>query len=182
MYKKYVNSFCSFKCNKWVIVFLFCFLVKLQEFKNTVLPRNKDVTCLGHYWWSSNQFPFLGFRKGLDFFLPLNLWALFSVSQTEHSYRGDAFTANPPSPSSQPLTMSTRTSKLIQMLIWQKYLPYIKKATFPLLCSLEIINVAQPFKILREWQIHIRFPLRSLNKICICKLFYRKTAPKVKII
>lgn len=33
-----------------------------------------------------------------------------------------------------------------------------QKATLPLLCFQKLLMLLNPFKILREWQIHIQFP------------------------
>lgn len=44
-----------------------------------------------------------------------------------------------------------------------------QKATFPLLCFQKLLMLLNPFKILREWQIHMRFPWRAAKKFCTSK-------------
>lgn len=149
---------------------LFTLFPNDMSLKNIAFPLNKGQPWMDHWWRSTNLFSFIGNPKNFGY-LPFSLLcfhlAPIMISSLQTHYLSS--------------TSRAHTSKLIQMLIWHKYLRRIKKATSPLLCFEKLLMLLNPFKVLREWQIHIRFPQRAAKKVCTSKLFCRNTAPRWKM-
>lgn len=55
-----------------------------------------------------------------------------------------------------------------------------QKATFPLLCFKKLLMLLKPFKVLRELQIHIRFPQGAAKKVCTSNFFLQEDCATVR--